>query len=63
MNIQSVADAINRNGSQVNLFDDTETLLQALIQEDKVGTLIVVMSNGSFDGLIDKLISSLSKVF
>ena len=55
MDIHIVADAITKNGSSAHLFESTEVLFESLKQEAMSGTLLVVMSNGSFDGLIDKL--------
>ena len=52
MDIHIVADAITKNGSSAHLFESTEVLFESLKQEAMSGTLLVVMSNGSFDGLI-----------
>jgi UDP-N-acetylmuramate: L-alanyl-gamma-D-glutamyl-meso-diaminopimelate ligase len=60
MDIGVVAQEIERHGSKVHLFESTTSLLSSLGAEDTDQTLIVVMSNGSFDGLIDSLIACLA---
>jgi UDP-N-acetylmuramate: L-alanyl-gamma-D-glutamyl-meso-diaminopimelate ligase len=53
-----VQDLIQR-GKQAHYFPDTETIINYLISEAKPGDLILVMSNGGFDNIHEKLLDSL----
>jgi len=50
-----VADLLQR-GVQATYHPDTESLLRALLGGIKRGDVVLVMSNGSFDNLIDRLL-------
>ncbi len=54
-----VVDLIERRGIPANGFPSAESMLPALLSELRSGDVALVMSNGSFDGLHDKLLTSL----
>ncbi len=51
---------INKRGSKAFVFDDAESLLKSALLNIKKGDIVLVMSNGSFDGIHQKLLKSLS---
>ena len=55
---QLVAD-LNRAGRQAGYFPDTDALLADLLTRVQPGDVILVMSNGGFDGLIPRLCQAL----
>ena len=56
---QLVAD-LARAGRQAWYFPDTDALLDSLLTHFKPGDTVLVMSNGSFDGLIPRLCQALT---
>jgi len=48
-------------GKSAASFDSAEGIAAFLAEKSLPGDIVVVMSNGSFDGLCDKLLSRLSK--
>ncbi len=57
---QLVAD-LNRQGRPAWYFPDTDTLLAALIAKAEPGDVVLVMSNGGFDGLIPRFCQALAQ--
>ncbi len=57
---QLVAD-LNRAGRQAWYFPDTDALLADLLTHVQPGDVVLVMSNGGFDGLIARLCRSLGE--
>ena len=53
-----VQDLLKR-GKQAHYFSDTEAIINFLIMEATTGDLILVMSNGGFDNIHEKLLDSL----
>ena len=43
------------------VFDDLEALINRLVAESRAGDHILIMSNGGFDGIHDKLIARLKQ--
>jgi UDP-N-acetylmuramate: L-alanyl-gamma-D-glutamyl-meso-diaminopimelate ligase len=56
-----VAEAIRRNGKRAEAFGSAAEILEFVAVEAKAGDLILVMSNGSFEGLCDLLLERLGK--
>jgi UDP-N-acetylmuramate: L-alanyl-gamma-D-glutamyl-meso-diaminopimelate ligase len=56
---ESVAAAVRALGKDARAFDGAEAIAEYLASEAKAGDLLLVMSNGSFDGLCDKLLKKL----
>ena len=56
-----VFEAIRRAGRKAEGFDTAEEIAEYLAAETKTGDLVLVMSNGSFDGLCGKLLGKLQE--
>ena len=56
---ESVAASVRALGKDARAFDGAEAIAEYLASEAKAGDLLLVMSNGSFDGLCDKLLKKL----
>jgi UDP-N-acetylmuramate: L-alanyl-gamma-D-glutamyl-meso-diaminopimelate ligase len=57
---QLVADIVAR-GLEAHYFPDTEAILAFVLARARSGDVLLIMSTGSFDGLIDKLLGELEK--
>jgi len=56
---ESVAQSVRALGKDARAFEGAEPIAEYLAGEAKAGDLLLVMSNGSFDGLCDKLLKKL----
>ena len=56
---ESVAQSVRELGKDARAFDGAEAISDYLAAEAKAGDLLLVMSNGSFDGLCDKLLKKI----
>jgi UDP-N-acetylmuramate: L-alanyl-gamma-D-glutamyl-meso-diaminopimelate ligase len=54
-----VAEALAPIKAKATVFDDLTQLIEAIVQEAKSGDQVLVMSNGSFDGVHQKLLARL----
>ena len=61
MDIQAVLRRIRVTGTHAESFVSAPTLLEALLEDAKSGDVILIMSNGSFSGLHQKLLAALSQ--
>ncbi|MFP3866901.1 MAG: UDP-N-acetylmuramate:L-alanyl-gamma-D-glutamyl-meso-diaminopimelate ligase [Desulfobacteraceae bacterium] len=52
---------LEAQGQRARYFPETDSLLEGLLEEAASGDVILVMSNGSFDNLIPRLIQSLTR--
>jgi UDP-N-acetylmuramate: L-alanyl-gamma-D-glutamyl-meso-diaminopimelate ligase len=59
MSPQTVAQSVRELGKDARAFEGAEAIAEYLAGEAKAGDLLLVMSNGSFDGLCDKLLKKL----
>jgi len=50
---------LKRRGKDAHFFSDTEAIIDFLVTEAKSGDLILVMSNGGFDNIHERLLKSL----
>lgn len=57
----SPAEALQSLGSKAQCHDDLEVLVAAIVNEAKAGDQILVMSNGGFGGIHQKLLDALSQ--
>jgi UDP-N-acetylmuramate: L-alanyl-gamma-D-glutamyl-meso-diaminopimelate ligase len=55
---QLVADLINR-GKNAHYFPDTDTILDFLLTTARPGDLVLIMSNGGFDNIHERLLENL----
>jgi UDP-N-acetylmuramate: L-alanyl-gamma-D-glutamyl-meso-diaminopimelate ligase len=53
-----VADLIQR-GKDAYYFSDTESIIDHLVKEARHGDLVLIMSNGGFDNIHERLLESL----
>lgn len=58
---EAVIRMIRERGTRATAFDDTDEMLPALVESLQPGDVAVVMSNGSFDGLPERLPEALSR--
>ena len=56
---ESVAESIRALGKDARIFLSSEDIAQHLASEARSGDLLLIMSNGSFDGLCEKLLKKL----
>ncbi len=56
---QQLVDDLNRQGKDAHYFPDTEAILDFLVTESRSGDLVLVMSNGGFDNIHEKLLNLL----
>jgi UDP-N-acetylmuramate: L-alanyl-gamma-D-glutamyl-meso-diaminopimelate ligase len=59
MSPQTVAQSVRDLGKDARAFEGSDAIVDFLAGEAKAGDLLLVMSNGSFDGLCDKLMKKL----
>ncbi|MDO9566328.1 MAG: UDP-N-acetylmuramate:L-alanyl-gamma-D-glutamyl-meso-diaminopimelate ligase [Candidatus Desulfaltia sp.] len=50
---------LNNSGKDAHYFQDTESIIDFLIQETRSGDVILIMSNGGFDNIHDRLLKAL----
>jgi UDP-N-acetylmuramate: L-alanyl-gamma-D-glutamyl-meso-diaminopimelate ligase len=60
LDAQRLVDDICKQGQDARFFQNIDELLGFLLQSARSGDLIVCMSNGSFDGLTQKLAAGLA---
>ena len=60
LDIQTVTDRVCELGTAAKSFSSTSPLLEAIVQDAHVGDVILIMSNGGFDGLHQRLLNRLS---
>jgi UDP-N-acetylmuramate: L-alanyl-gamma-D-glutamyl-meso-diaminopimelate ligase len=58
---ETVAKSIRSLGKDARVFGSSDEIAGVLAAEAEPGDLLLVMSNGSFDGLCDKLIKKLGE--
>jgi UDP-N-acetylmuramate: L-alanyl-gamma-D-glutamyl-meso-diaminopimelate ligase len=59
---ETVAASVRALGKDARVFPSADAITEYLSSESKAGDLILIMSNGSFDGLCEKLVKKLSAV-
>jgi len=57
---ETVAESVRALGKDARVFLSADAIASTLSTEAKPGDLLLVMSNGSFDGLCEKLLKRLS---
>jgi UDP-N-acetylmuramate: L-alanyl-gamma-D-glutamyl-meso-diaminopimelate ligase len=56
---QQLVSELRKRGLTASYFENTALLLKALVKEARSGDVILIMSNGSFDNLHQRLLESL----
>jgi UDP-N-acetylmuramate: L-alanyl-gamma-D-glutamyl-meso-diaminopimelate ligase len=59
---ESVAESVRALGKPTEVFAGADAISDHLLREAKAGDLLLLMSNGNFDGLCDKLVKKLEAV-
>ncbi len=59
---ETVAESVRALGKDARVFPSSDAIAEHLGTEAKPGDLLLIMSNGSFDGLCEKLLKKLSTV-
>ena len=54
-----LCDALRRRGVPVVVADDVDEIVSALVADQRPGDVILVMSNGAFGGIWEKLLAGL----
>jgi UDP-N-acetylmuramate: L-alanyl-gamma-D-glutamyl-meso-diaminopimelate ligase len=62
MDPESVAASVRELGREARTFPGSDAIAEYLSAEAKPGDLLLIMSNGSFDGLCEKLVKKLDRV-
>lgn len=63
MDPETVAATVRTLGKQAQVFPVADAIADHLVAEARPGDLLLIMSNGSFDGLCEKLMKKLSATF
>jgi UDP-N-acetylmuramate: L-alanyl-gamma-D-glutamyl-meso-diaminopimelate ligase len=58
---ESVAESVRALGKEARVFPSSEAIAEHLAAEARAGDLLLIMSNGSFDGLCEKLLKKLGE--
>jgi UDP-N-acetylmuramate: L-alanyl-gamma-D-glutamyl-meso-diaminopimelate ligase len=58
---ESVAESVRALGKDARVLPGADAIAEVVAKESKPGDLLLVMSNGSFDGLCEKLLKRLTK--
>jgi UDP-N-acetylmuramate: L-alanyl-gamma-D-glutamyl-meso-diaminopimelate ligase len=61
MNPEAVAESVRELGRDARAFSGSEAIADYLAAEAKPGDLLLIMSNGSFDGLCEKVVNRLGR--
>jgi UDP-N-acetylmuramate: L-alanyl-gamma-D-glutamyl-meso-diaminopimelate ligase len=61
MDPESVAASVRELGGEAKTFAGSEAIAEYVASEAKPGDLLLIMSNGSFDGLCEKLVKKLDR--
>ena len=56
---QQLVDDLNKRGLEAAYFENTEGIIDFLVKESRPGDVILVMSNGGFDNIHERLLESL----
>jgi UDP-N-acetylmuramate: L-alanyl-gamma-D-glutamyl-meso-diaminopimelate ligase len=56
-----LAEALRARGQDARALDGADAILDVLLEESEPGDVLLVMSNGSFDGLCGRLVEELSR--
>jgi UDP-N-acetylmuramate: L-alanyl-gamma-D-glutamyl-meso-diaminopimelate ligase len=56
---ETVAESVRALGKDARVFPSSDAIVEHLGSEAKPGDLVLIMSNGSFDGLCEKLLKKL----
>ncbi len=55
---EKLVDDLNHRGKTAHYFPDTESIIDFLVQEARAGDLVLIMSNGGFDNIHERLLNA-----
>jgi UDP-N-acetylmuramate: L-alanyl-gamma-D-glutamyl-meso-diaminopimelate ligase len=58
---ETVATSVRALGKDARVFPSSDAIAEHLVSEARSGDLLLIMSNGSFDGLCEKLLKKLKE--
>ena len=56
---ETIAEGVRKLGKEARVFASADSIAEFVIAQARPGDLLLVMSNGSFDGLCEKLVTRL----
>ena len=59
LSVQAVVDDVNRRGGHARLAPNADAIVALVAAEARPGDLVLIMSNGGFDGIHGKLLTAL----
>ena len=59
---ESVAESVRALGKDARVYPSSDSIAEHLAAEARAGDLFLIMSNGSFDGLCEKLLKKLGSI-
>jgi UDP-N-acetylmuramate: L-alanyl-gamma-D-glutamyl-meso-diaminopimelate ligase len=60
LSVDAIVDELRALGTRARHFPDTAAIVRTIAEEAREGDIVVVMSNGGFDGIHDKLLAALA---
>jgi len=60
---ETIAEGVRALGRDARVMTGSDVIAETLAREAKSGDLLLIMSNGSFDGLCEKLVGALKKAY
>ena len=61
LDVEEVVSDLRRRGRKARLLPTTDEIVETVAREARDGDLVIVMSNGGFDGIHDKLLDALAR--
>ena len=58
---EQLVDDLKNRGKDAHYFSDTESILDFLVRESSSGDIILIMSNGGFDNINERLLDLLNQ--
>ncbi|MBU2621938.1 MAG: UDP-N-acetylmuramate:L-alanyl-gamma-D-glutamyl-meso-diaminopimelate ligase [Proteobacteria bacterium] len=56
---KQLVEDLKRRGKDAHYFDDTQSIINFLVKESKAGDLLLIMSNGGFENIHERLLKAL----
>jgi UDP-N-acetylmuramate: L-alanyl-gamma-D-glutamyl-meso-diaminopimelate ligase len=62
LSVEQLVEDIRRQGRSARTLPDTDAIIDTLVREHRPGDVILIMSNGGFDGIHRRLVNALQQV-
>jgi UDP-N-acetylmuramate: L-alanyl-gamma-D-glutamyl-meso-diaminopimelate ligase len=56
---EALVDELQRQGRDAGFYPDTESIIEAIVDSGRSGDVLLIMSNGGFDNIHERLLESL----